>query len=630
MRTLPGPRMLWVIGVSLLSAVALRLSFPVPGLWPLAWVALAPWLVVVREGRGRDALVGSAVTGLVSSGLGLSWQYIVTPGGGAGLSLYVGSYFLLFAWLARVAMRLRVPFVLAAPVLWVGGEYLRSFFLTGFPWLFVGHTQLPFLWLVQMSDLFGAYSVSFVVVAANALVSDAILAWWRGRRHRQDACATPAQDAGAPPARGAGGTGFQPVGGWRPLIPGAAFVAALVAGAAGYGAWRIGHVASREGPLVGIVQGNVPQTIKNEQTLNSIDKILGEHYQLTREVLRRAAGQRLDLVVWPETMVQLPLNRREYPAIRDRQDALKGLARLLGCPLLVGAHAEIGADRTIEAEADGTVRTITDGEITTEDRAYLLPHYADPETGQEPVRRVLVKEGQQVRKGDPLAEYESLVFNSAYLIRPDAPLVHADRYDKTHLVPFGEYMPLHGLLWFLRQVVPYGKGFSAGDQLHLLRLNGVHFGVLICFESAFPNISRRYVVRPDGPGADFLINISNDGWFQGSHELDQHLAICSFRAIELRTGIVRSVNSGISAIIEPTGRVREVVRDSAGRTKLVAGVAVGRVPLRAETTFYARHGDLFASLCLILAGVVAVAAVGRPFAARFRRPACAEGACRVR
>lgn len=600
MRTLPGPRMLWVIGAGLLSGLLLRLSFPVPGLWLLAWVALAPWFVVVREGRGRDALVGSAVTGLVASGLGLSWQYIVTPGGGAGLTAYVASYFLLFAWLARMAMRLRVPFVLAAPVLWVGCEYLRSFFLTGFPWLFVGHTQLPFLWLVQMSDLFGAYAVSFLVVAANAWVADFVARWWRGEAAR------------------------------RPAIAGGAFALVLVAGAVGYGAWRIGHVASREGPLVGIVQGNVPQEIKNQLTLETIARILNEHEQLTLDVRRRAAGQRLDLVVWPETMVQLPLNQTGYPVIRNCREGLARLAQLLGCPLLVGAHAEIGTDRTIEAEADGTVRNVTDGEITTEDRAYLLPHYADPETGQEPVRRILVKEGQKVRQGDPLAEYESLVFNSAYLIRPDAPLTRADRYDKTHLVPFGEYMPLHGLLWFLRKVVPYGKGFSAGDQLNLLRVGDVRFGVLICFESAFPNDSRRYVVRPTGPGADFLINISNDGWFKGSHELDQHLAICSFRAIELRTGIVRSVNSGISAIIEPTGRVRESVHDAAGRTKLVAGVAVGRVPLRVETTFYARHGDLLAGLCLVLAGVVAVAAVGRSLAARFRRPACEGGACRVR
>ncbi|MBM4037942.1 MAG: apolipoprotein N-acyltransferase [Planctomycetes bacterium] len=585
MRTLPGPRILWVLGACVLSAVVLRLSYPVPGLWPLAWVALVPWFLVLREASGRQAFLGSWVMGLVAAGLGLSWQYLVTVPGGAGLTLYVSLYYVLFGLLVRSAMRrLRAPFLVAAPVVWVGCEYLRSFFLSGFPWLFLGHTQFPFKALVQVSDLFGAYAVSFVLAASNAFVGEVARAWWRGELA------------------------------WRRVAWGAAFVALLAGGMLGYGAWRLATLEIREGPLVGIVQGNVPQSIKNELTKESIAKIVGEHEALTRRL-----PQGLDLVVWPETMVQLSLNRPEQALVQEHRAKIAALARRLGCPMLIGAHAEIGLDIVFGAAADATVQRVTDREITIGGRSYELPDYAEPETGEMPLRRILVREGQRVREGEPLVEYESLVHNSAYLFRPGAMPTRADRYDKMHLVPFGEYMPLGGLLWFLKQVVPYGKGFSPGVLREPLALDGARFGVLICFESAFPYITRDYVVRPEGAGADFLINISNDGWFQGSHELDQHLAVCGFRAIECRIGIVRSVNSGISCIIDPAGRVREMVRDERGRSKLISGTMVGRVPLRQGLTFYARHGDLFAGACLLLTAGVVLFALAARVRARLRR-----------
>lgn len=578
MKDLPGPRVAWVLAASLLSALLLRLSFPVPGWFPLAWAALAPWFVLLRVGSRREALLGSGAMGLAAAALCLSWQYIVTVPGGIGLSIYVGLYFVLFGLLARaVVRRFRMPLVLAAPVLWVGCEFLRSILFTGFPWMFLGHTQFPFKPLIQASDLFGAYAVSFILAASNAALAEAALAWWRGE------------------------------GAWRHVALGAAFAAALAGAALAYGAWRLASLELHEGPRIGIVQGNIPQEIKNQLTLETVAKIFAEHRELTLELAARAEGQPLDLVVWPETMVQLPLNHPEYPVIRQFREAIGGLALIVRAPLLIGAHAEVGVDRDVEAEADGTVRAITDGEITTEDRAYLLPHYADPATGARPIRRIHVREGQQVRKGDVLASYESLVFNSAYLFRPGAAPTRADRYDKTHLVPFGEYIPLPGLLGFLKKMVPMGKGFSAGDRLNLLEAAGTRFGILICFESAFPGIARGYVARDDGPGADFLINISNDGWFKGSHELDQHLAICGFRAVECRIGIVRSVNSGISAIIEPTGRVRHIVADASGRRKLVSGIAIGPVSVRQGLSFYVRHGDLFAGGCLALSALALLA-----------------------
>ena len=589
-------RALAIAGACLASAVLLRVSFPVPGWWPLAWVALVPWFVVLRTASGREAMWGSVAMGMAAAGLGLSWQFLVTIMGGTGLAIYVGLYYVLFAWLVRATgRRFRVPFVVAAPAVWVGVEYLRSFALTGLPWYFVGHTQVPFRALVQVSDLLGAYALSFLVVASNALVTEVVLGWRTRPRP------------------------------WVRLAASGAFVAVLVGGALGYGAWRLPRVRSREGPLVGIVQANIPQEIKNRA---EVEDIFVKHWETTRRLQEHLAGQQPDLVVWPESMVQLPLNRVDLEGLVSYRRALVQITRRIGCPLLVGAYAEVGVDRTVVAEADGEVRSVTDGAVVVGDREYLLPHYADPVSGEKPIRRIHVREGDQVKAGDALAKYSSIVHNSAYLVRRTGGFAPADRYDKNHLVPFGEYVPIKALLFVVRQVVPFAKGFTPGSGMNLMKLGGARFGTLICFEDVFPYLVRRLVVREDG-GADFLINISNDGWFKGSHELDQHLAMCRLRAVEFRTGIVRCCNTGISAIIAPDGSMHAMVRDARGRYKDVEGVAVGRVRLRDEVTFYARHGDILGRVCLGFAALVLLDLLLSCLLARLRHRRCKDGVCPV-
>ena len=596
MRALTTRRALAVAGACAASAVLLRLSSPVPGWWPVAWVALVPWLVVLRTAGGREALWGSVLFGLLAAGLGLSWQFIVTVAGGAGLTLYVGLYSVLFAWLVRWAgRRFRVPFVVSAPALWVGVEYLRSFFLTGLPWYYVGHTQVPWRTLVQVSDVLGAYALSFAVVASNAAATEVVLAV-RARPRP-----------------------------WGRVAASGGFVAVLVGAALGYGVWRLGHIRSRRGPLVGLVQANIPQEIKNRQR---VDEIFLRHCRTTYTLRERLSGQRLDLIVWPESMVQLPLNRAGHEVVASYRKLLVEMSRIMGVPLLVGAYAEIGADRAVRAESGGEVSGVSDEAVTVGDREYRLPHDTDPATGERPVRRIRVRAGQQVAAGDVLADYESIVHNSAYLVRPGPGFVPADRYDKNHLVPFGEYMPLEDLLFFLRQVVPYGKGFTGGRRLNLMEVGGSRFATLICFEDVFPYLVRRCVVR-EGGGADFLINISNDGWFRDSHELDQHLAMCRLRAVEFRTGIVRCCNTGISAIIDPDGSLQTTVRDARGRRKNVEGVAVGRVRLRDEVTVYARHGDVLAKVCFGFAVLTLLDLLVAAVLARLRRRQCRDGVCPV-
>jgi len=178
-------------------------------------------------------------------------------------------------------------------------------------------------------------------------------------------------------------------------------------------------------------------------------------------------------------------------------------------------------------------------------------------------------------------------FNRAYLINEKGGVV--DYYDKVHLVPFGEYVPCRCLLKFLPAVAAQEGDFSPGKRLKPLILKEkIPFGVLICFEGIFPEISRQLVQK----GASFLTNITNDAWFGRSSAPYQHFSMLILRAIENRRGIARCANTGFSAFILPTGEIIQ-------RSELFkAEFLIGTLPLVEEKTFYSLHGDVLAYLCL--------------------------------
>ena len=125
-------------------------------------------------------------------------------------------------------------------------------------------------------------------------------------------------------------------------------------------------------------------------------------------------------------------------------------------------------------------------------------------------------------------------------------------------MPFGEYVPLGDWLPFLQWLTPYEGpfGIDKGEKLARFKVAGHQFGVLICYEDTDPSLARRYLdTTEDGTPVDFLVNMSNDGWFDGSAEHEEHLAVSRFRAIECRRAMVRSVNMGVSAVIDGNGRV---------------------------------------------------------------------------
>lgn len=232
-----------------------------------------------------------------------------------------------------------------------------------------------------------------------------------------------------------------------------------------------------------------------------------------------------------------------------------------------------------------------------------VPFLFDEEPGlaellRETVRRdrIYLFFGNDDREATP--DGGETIYVGAKLMDPNGELVY--RYRKMHLVPFGEYVPLKTLFTFggrfAAKLVQEVSDFSPGKDPATGELDGHRIGGYICYEAIFPSLVRRF----SAGGAELLVNVTNDAWYGTTSAPYQHLAMAAFRAVENGRYMVRAANTGISAVVDPRGRVLE-------QTRLFdRAVLVQEVPFVAETTFYARHGDVFAWACAAAAlGLVA-------------------------
>ena len=198
------------------------------------------------------------------------------------------------------------------------------------------------------------------------------------------------------------------------------------------------------------------------------------------------------------------------------------------------------------------------------------------------------------------ADRKPFLLNSAYLLSPDGELL--GRYDKQHLVPFGEYIPLKSsLLFFLEKMVEGIGDFQAGPGPTILSFQlkesegatvarRVKFGVVICYEVIFPDLVRRMATA----GAEFLVTITNDAWFGDSSAPSQHFSMVVFRSVENHLAFARAANTGISGFIDPFGRIIEA-------SPIFTQAALqAEIPIRQTKTFYSRHGDVFAYGCMLI------------------------------
>ncbi|MBU0638727.1 MAG: apolipoprotein N-acyltransferase [Planctomycetes bacterium] len=581
-----------VLSLCAVSMTCLSLSFSPYELWPLMVVGLAPWAFAVCH-AARPWLVywGSFLAGWVFFLVNLVWLMPATGLGYVALAFYLAMYWPLAAWAIRTGQRRGVSPIWALPIVWVACELLRAWVMSGFPWFFVAHAFYKQLAFIQISDLTGAYGVSFVILLINGVLVELFLLRW------------PA--AAFAPRR-------------RQLAVGVVVAVLAVIASLGYGSYRIRTAQFREGPRVAVVQHDFP--LRSQPPYGDPFEVVFARYL----ALGAAAAQTApDLLVFPETAWNAVQNIDFLEVERRAAEGVSAAAWLFGsrCHSTVAAFArgDYGPANEMIAELERILKVLQH-QKPDQSLPSSLPRL--PAGGGPPVTIVL---GSQSVETFPESAYPPIKrYNSALLYDRDGTQRRV-RYDKNHLVPFGEVVPfrygrLHWLYRWLNSLSPFSRGgevdysLTPGRELTVFTLetdSGTYrFGTPICYEDVLPYVVRHYVWDGADRRTDFLTNISNDGWFLHSAELPQHLAICAFRAVENRVGIARAVNTGISGFIDPNGRIYSLV-ETDGRLigPGVIGFRTDHVYLDQRRSLYGRFGDWFAGACLVVTCVAWLEAV---------------------
>jgi apolipoprotein N-acyltransferase len=504
--------------LSVLSAGLLWLGFPGGGeLWPVLFVALVPLLYVAQCNDPKRSFFFGLLTGFCHFTLLLYWIVIVLGRYGGLplffsipalvlLSLYMSLYLACFAMFSSAVLKRQSAFVAMwiIPAIWVGLDWLRAILFSGFPWMDPGYALWQHPFLIQISDLFGHYSITFMLLLANAL----FLLTWNKRQSK-----------------------------WSRLQM-VFSVVFLFVFAGTYSHYRWQHIeksiADSDSATIGIVQGNIDQSRKwtPEAQQGTIDTYINN----SRSLLQNSDPP--ELIVWPETAL----------------------------PFFPATNPLIGNLQFLAMESDVTLLTGS-------------PWF-------EVINR---------------AKKEINYYNSAFLLLPNGE--YGGMYFKSHLVPYGEYVPMKKMLPFLAPLVEAVGDFTPGNVEKPLVTGRIKGGILICFESIFPDIARRWV----NAGANVLINLTNDAWYGKSSAPSHSMAMSVFRSVETRRSLVRAANTGISAFVDPLGRVQ-------GSSEIFTIWAKSmEVSLMEEDTFNTRYGHFFAPLCLLISLFVVLAGkVGRP------------------
>ena len=533
--------------------------------WWLAWLAPLPWLwLVARPLTANTPLLSWRwlwLAGWLHWLATIHWLRLPHPATSIGwllLSAYLAVYLPLFVWLARRLMaRWHWPLLAAAPMAWIACEQLRSWLLGGFTFGLLGHSQWRWTALLQLADIAGAVGVSGLVMLVATAVFQ--LLSWAGRHW-----------AGGPWAGSAGAAaGHLP---FRRVLSGLCVAAVGVLAALGYGWWRLDTVPDDQGkPLdVLLVQGSIDTQLKHDP--NAVTDVTRHYDELTRSGLT-GQGPRPDLIIWPETMWRIGLV--EIDPAEELPDSVVDMmltdsADDSGQPLTATAR-QARARHLLEAERFEPLATYA--------RSYGT-HW-------------LV--GVDKQRITPQAVTGTEYFNCAVLLDAAGQLVGS--YAKMHPVLFGEYVPLADRFPWLYRLTPLPAGLTAGQEPLLTRVAGQRLTCTICYETALPEAIRRLVqsCRQSDGGPDVIANLTNDGWFWGSSELDMHLTAAVFRAVEVRTPLVIAANTGFSAAIDGCGRLL-----ARGPRRATATLRVGVRP-DGRPTLWLWWGSFLPGLCVAIA-----------------------------
>ncbi|HKI21023.1 MAG TPA: apolipoprotein N-acyltransferase [Isosphaeraceae bacterium] len=509
------------LAAGIASGLLLWTSFP-PVEWNwLVWLALTPlfWMAALPRATFKT-YVSAWLGGLTFWVLAARWLRLTDPTAWPGwlaLAVLFSLWWPGFLLLTRLAVhRLRVPLMLAAPIIWVGLEYVRAYFLSGFPWYYLAHSQFRSLYVIQIADFAGSLGVSLLVAITNAwlvdLVTLPLLRTVKGSSPRLN----------------------------RRQYVRLCLMIAIWGSTLCYGAFRISTAAFHDGPKVALLQSNIEQSHKMKGDPNAIAR---EFQRLVLTALDRA--DRPDLIVWPET---------SYP------------------------FGFISVDRRVDKAAlERQVRSIAPALLLADwiDKQQAIANNLHSWTDQAGVAMLVGSLFYDHQPGG-LERYNSCILFEPNLRSTQfyhkMHLVPFGEY-----VPFVETLPwLVALTPYRGEKIP---SLSFGRDASMLTLGRYRLAVSVCFEDTIPQVIGQFFDPARGVQPDVLINASNDGWFRGSEELDMHRAIGVFRAVEHRVPLVRAVNTGLSALIDGNGEIRAALPKDKSDVLSVTVPLDGRVTL---------------------------------------------------
>jgi apolipoprotein N-acyltransferase len=612
-----------------LSAVLLVLAYPNFNFPFLIWIGLVPFFFLLDNKSPKAAFLWGWLTGFLFF-LGTHyWLIHVTLPGMVLVNIYLGVYFGLFGLGYAFFQKLPLKHQLwLLPSIWVICEFARDRFLTGFGWACLGHSQYQVLPLIQIADITGVFGVSFLVVMVNLLLKE-LLSALKSRSVSvgqgtallsiciifivfiifaarfftfyfiEFVDAVLYQISFLPITLGivVKSTYYPSIDHDRPLhvlailvlvlafflihsllrriVPllfkhakkqseqyaifaGIIFMVSLISAVCIYGTFKIGHYnianIGSHGWLT-VIQPNIPQSRKWDP----------DSWEVTQNKLMRLTEvgnkeSHSHFVIWPET--SFPGYMWQSP---ERYAELKRFVEKNGITLLFGAVTMREGNyynSAIMLKSSGTL-------------------YANSQTD---------KKHEMFYKQYPPAD-------------GNAEAREVGRYDKMHLVPFGEFLPLRPLTNFIENFVPIGD-FERGKDLTLFSEPNQYdkVAVLICFEDTVAPVVRSFTKA----GATTLVNITNDGWFKDTNAPFLHLQGSVFQAVANRRNMIRSANTGISGSIAPVGELN-LLADQKGKMVMVEGYKMA-VPHRGtgELSFYTRFGDVFAYFCFFAVGVALI------------------------
>ncbi len=608
---------LMAIGAGLLLTAA----FPKIGIAGFAWIAPAVMIAAAQGKRGGDAFRIGYVAGLAHFLSSLYWLLLMPVTGlpilaWLALGAYLALYPAIWTWLmaevqsskfnVQSSWLQRTVWSLTGAAAWVALEMVRARLLGGFPWTLIGVSQFKMVPLIQIASVTGVYGVSFLVVWTSLSLYSAMRLMLRPSTLRLI---------------------------WQAeiILPLVAILILFIFGFARLNAENPPGPALR----VTLIQPSIPQTLiwNPAEDDRRFQELLAQSAKALQESGNDSLNQDTGRAAQPRRLAEQqlgPTGITERAEVRERSaEALAGVTANQVDNSLAPQSGERAGPSSVAVVRRVEVRGSSPSDLL------LWPESAVPETDEATcltISRFAQSNRVWIILNGEDAEYlpdTTNYFNAAYLVGPDGRWLQV--YHKRKLVIFGEYVPFAHWLPFLKYLTPITGGWTPGDkpatfelnrwgesprepfgETNVIALGGspaalshqtIKISPLICFEDVFPGLARDAA----NDDTDFLVNLTNDGWFRQSAEQWQHLANAVFRTVENGLPLVRCANNGISCWIDADGRVREIFRDNSGSVYGLGAMTV-EIPIgeRHEPTFYNRHGDWFGWGCVVWATLLAL------------------------